>query len=462
MNHDAARLYFASDPTMQPRYRSTFRDLQGNPFTGATRVAADHFNQALASFNIYRGDPIAEIDSAIREAPDFPMAHIFKAHVLALATEPESTAAAAGIVGHLTNMHMSEREAAHVHALKLLVSGRWTDAAEALDLHNCRYPLDMLALQSGHLADFYRASARGLRDRLARVLPQWSPDVPGYPIVLGMYAFGLEETGDYARAEEKGREAVERQPLDCWAHHAVAHVLEMQGRAREGVEWMNTHEQNWSDKENFFQGHNWWHYGVYLIELGEGDTALTLYDTHIGGTGSQVALDLVDASAMLWRLTLAGLDVGDRWDSVANRWEAHTDGSSYSFNDWHAVMANLGAGRREEVERILRKLRQEAGGTGEVAEWTRRYGLPLAEGFDAFWRGDYSSAMQRLFAARVIVNGFGGSHAQRDVIDLTLLEAALRGGELQLARALANERCALRPNGRMNREFLARCQRDCH
>ena len=54
--------------------------------------------------------------------------------------------------------------------------------------------------------DFFRANARDLRDRIARALPQWSP-TSGLRIVLGMYAFGLEECGDYARAEEAGRRA---------------------------------------------------------------------------------------------------------------------------------------------------------------------------------------------------------------------------------------------------------------
>jgi tetratricopeptide (TPR) repeat protein len=435
-------------------------DKQGNALSGATREAANYFDSAVASFNIYRGDPVAEIDKAIQAAPDFPMAQIFKAHVLGLATEPDLTSAAVEILRDIKAMRLSDREASHVHALDLLLAGRWTAAAEALDLHNSRYPLDILALQSGHIIDFYRASARGLRDRPARVLPQWSADIPGYSIVLGMYAFGLEEAGDYVRAEDTGRYAVELQPLDCWAHHAVAHVLEMQGRPREGINWMTVNEANWSGNDNFFQGHNWWHYAVYLLELGEGAEALRLYDRHIGGTQSLVALDLVDASAMLWRLTLAGVDVGDRWSSVADRWERHVDGHSYPFNDWHAVMANLGAGRDQQVEQILQLLRQAAAGTGESEEWARRYGLPLSEGFAAFWREDYAGAVQQLRGARDIVNGFGGSHAQRDIIDLTLLEAALRGGPLHLARALANERCALKPNGRMNREFLARSQRE--
>jgi hypothetical protein len=94
-----------------------------------------------------------------------------------------------------------------------------------MDFHNARYPRDLVGLQAGHLMDFYRANARDMRDRLARALPRWSASVPGYGVVLGMYAFGLEETGDYARAEALGRQAVALEPLDCWAHHAVAHVM---------------------------------------------------------------------------------------------------------------------------------------------------------------------------------------------------------------------------------------------
>lgn len=434
-------------------------DQQGNILFGATQEAGNHFDNAVAAFNIYRGDPIAEVELAIQAAPDFPMAHILKAYLYGLATEPALSAAAADTLRGLKSMTLPAREASHLHALELLLAGRWTDAAIALDLHNSQYPLDIVALQSGHLIDFYRASAQGLRDRLARVLPQWPSDLPGYSIVLGMYAFGLEEAGDYSRAEDTGRQAVELQPLDCWAHHAVAHVFEMQGRPQEGIQWMTANEANWSGDDNFFQRHNWWHYAVHLLEIGKAREALELYDQHIGAGQSPVALDLVDASAMLWRLTLAGIDVADRWASVADRWSPHTDGHSYPFNDWHAVMANLGADRDEEVNRILTSLRRASSAGGETAEWAARYGLPLSEGFAAFWRGDYAGAVQKLLGARSIVNGFGGSHAQRDIIDLTLLEAAIESGDFYLARALANQRCALKPDSRMNRTLLDRSER---
>src|SRR5512132_2342155 len=167
-------------------------DRQGNALSGATAEAVGLFDQAVDAFNIYRGDPITLLDKAVEAAPDFTMAHILKAHLYAVATEPEAATGAKAIVSRTKTMAVNEREASHIAALCLVLDGHWTAAAIALDHHNIGFPL---AMQVGHLMDFYRANARNLRDRIARALPKWSPDVPGYSIVLGMYAFGLEETG---------------------------------------------------------------------------------------------------------------------------------------------------------------------------------------------------------------------------------------------------------------------------
>lgn len=433
-------------------------DRQGNALSGATAEAVEPYDRAVEAFNIYRGDPIALLDEAIAAAPDFAMAHLLKAHLYAASTEPGATKAAREIVAPVMNMPHDEREASHATALGLVLDGDWTAAAVALDRHTMRYPRDLVALQSGHLMDFYRANARDLRDRIARALPQWSPDVPGYSIVLGMHAFGLEETGDYARAEDTGREAIDLQPLDCWAHHAIAHVMEMQGRAEDGIGWMTTREPCWSGDDNFFKVHNWWHLTLYHLDLGQADRVLALYDAQIRKEPSDVVLDLIDASSLLWRLHLAGHEVGDRWRELSETWDEHADGKLYPFNDWHAVMAYLGAGREAEVERILAAWRAPAADDTETAFWARETGLPLVEGFAAFWHGDYDTAVERLHPARFIVNRFGGSNAQRDIIDWTLTEAALRGGMGDLAEALANERLALKPHSPVNRAFLARAK----
>jgi hypothetical protein len=434
------------------------RDCLGNAVSNGTPAGVARYDEALRSFNIYRGDPLGGLDAAIADAPAFAQAYLLKAFILALATEPAATAEARGIQSTIERLALNDREASQLAALDLLVRGEWVAAAEAMDFHNMRYPRDLAALQVGHLMDFYRGSARDLRDRLARALPEWSTDMPGYHAALGMYAFGLEETGDYARAEETGRRSLDLEPLDCWAHHAVAHVMEMQGRGEDGIGWMIAREPYWTGDDNFFKVHNWWHRALYHLDLGQVEEVFRLYDGPIRGAGSRVALDLVDASALLWRVGLGGQDVGDRWLEVADAWDDHADGRLYPFNDLHATMAYLGAERTSSLNRLLEAQEAAANGTSGTARWIRTIGLPLVRGFVAFARGEYLACVELLHPVRFIANGFGGSHAQRDVIDWTLTEAALRAGLTDVALALAGERVALKPHSPINREFLRRAR----
>jgi hypothetical protein len=151
------------------------------------------------------------------------------------------------------------------------------------------------------------------------------------------------------------------------------------------------------------------------------------------------------------------VDVGDRWHEIATAWDAHADGALYPFNDWHAAMAWLGAGREADVQRLEQRLRA-APHDREASRWAADTGADLVAGFAAFWRGDFEVAVQHLHSARGIANRFGGSHAQRDVIDWTLTEAALRGRRFGLAEALAHERLALRPHSPVNLGFLQRAR----
>lgn len=433
-------------------------DRQGNTLTCVSADGVELFDRAVEAFNIYRGDPIALVNEAIAAAPDFTMAHALKAYLLAVATEPQAAAEARTVVEHARSLPANERESSHLGALALVLDGEWTAAAIALDYHNARFPLDLVGVQCGHLMDFYHGNARNVRDRIARILPKWTPGIPGYPIVLGMYAFGLEEMGDYARAEATGRQALDAEPRDAWAHHAVAHVMEMQGRAQDGIDWMIAREAAWSGEDNFFKVHNWWHRAVFHLDLGQIDQALALYDGPIRKDRSAVVLDMIDASALLWRLHLCGHDVSDRWQELASLWDQHADGTLYPFNDWHAVMAYLGAGRPNEIARIVQRYRERTEEKTETAAWAREIALPLIDGFTAFWHGDYESAVARLHPVRFIANRFGGSHAQRDVIDWTLTEAVMRGGLSDLAAALASERLAIKPHSPLNRSFLARAK----
>jgi hypothetical protein len=306
-------------------------------------------------------------------------------------------------------------------------------------------PRDAVALQTGHQIDFFTGNAAMLRDRVGRALPAWSAGMNGYHSILAMSAFGLEETGDYALAEMRGRQAVDLQPRDGWAQHAVAHVLEMESRQRDGIVWMRGNAPAWT-KESFLQVHNWWHLALFHYELGEIGEVLALYDGPIYGDRSPLAINMLDASAILWRLHLGGVDVGHRWSVLAQNWLPLAGDGHYAFNDMHAMMAFVGAGMDRAAGDLLEAQRAAMHGSADNAGFTRDVGHPASLAIRAFGAGRYEEAARLFLPLPAIAHRFGGSHAQRDVIDLTLIEAALRSGNDTLGRDLTARRLAARPS----------------
>ena len=318
-----------------------------------------------------------------------------------------------------------------------------------------RYPFDLVAHQAVTLLDGYLGRFRWVRDRTARALPFWSKDQPGYASILAFHGFGLEEAGDYSRAEDESRAAAELEPHSFWPHHTVAHVMEMTGRPEDGLGWMVAREPFWSAPENVTQVHIWWHKSLFHLELGQYEAALALYDGPLLNTLRPLALNLCNASALLWRLDTLGYDVSQRWRDLVARWEGHADGKSLMFNDLHAAMAELGSGQEALAERRLGWMRETASSSAESASCYREVGIPLVEGMMAFHRGAYGQAVDLLQPVRIDLWRIGGSNAQRDVVDWTLTEAAVRGGLRDVALSLANERLGMRPRSAVNRNSIS-------
>lgn len=431
------------------------QDLRGSRLSGANHKSLTTYETGLRQFSIYTGDPLASADAALAESPEFVMAHVLRAYLHLMGTEPAGLPIAEASLNAADHLPASRQEKGHLTAIRHLTHGRWQAASQVLEDIAIENPNDLLALQAGHLVDFFRGDARMLRDRIARVLPQWLPATPGYHAMLGMHAFGLEEMGQYSEAEASGRRAVECEPCDIWAQHAVAHVCDMQGRHRDGIAWMEDNAARWPD-DCFFAIHNWWHLALYYLDLGIIDKVLALYDGPIYGTRSRIVLDMVDATAMLWRLHLRGIDVGNRWTAIADAWEPLADAGNYAFNDMHATMAFVGAGRPQAIIRVLETQKLAMTEAGDNAMFTRDVGDPATRAIQAFGEGHYAETVSLLRGVRNIASRFGGSHAQRDVLDLTLIEAALRSGQQALARALAAERAAVKPASPLARLFLTR------
>ena len=419
------------------------RDL---PVSTQNARSVEQYETALQLLNGYYGDPLAAIDTALAADPDFAMGHALRAALMVTSGDgiAEPMLRQSVEAGEALHTRANDRERRHIAAARAWLDGEFERSVRLYGDIVIDYPRDLLAIQTAHLEDFLLGQSSMLRDRVAQALPHWDAGMPGYGYLLGMHAFGLEETQLYERAEESGRRALELNPRDPWAVHAVAHVMEMQGRLADGIAWLDGRRDDWSD-DNMLAVHNWWHLALFQLEAGRTDEVLALYDRYIKRPAPAIALDLVDASALLWRLHLRGVDVGRRWQPVADDWLGRGAAGYYAFNDVHAVMASLGAHRPAAADQVRAALERAALGNGTNAMMSRDVGLPVADALIAFDQGDYSTAIDLLMPVRLIAHRFGGSHAQRDIVSLTLLEAALRGRRSNLAIALTAERAALKP-----------------
>jgi tetratricopeptide (TPR) repeat protein len=437
------------------------QDRRGLPSGSGSAAARDAVDSALWRMMSFYDVPMADLDAAIAADDAWAVPPLMKAGFLLSLTEPALVPEAAlQLERARERLHgrSPERERAHVEALDRVLEGRWAQAGRVWDTILLAHPQDALALQWAHLWDFYRGDATQLRARPARVLPEWDSADPLHPCVLGLYAFGLEECHEYAAAEDIGRQALQADPRVPWAIHAVAHVMEMQGRFDDGGAWLRQQQPHWAEG-NGFAVHLWWHKALFRLEAMDTAGVLRLVDRHLSGDALQVTLNRVDAAAMLWRLHLLGEDVAERFKALMQGWDLDPGRAGhYAFNDLHAVLALLGSGEMAQAERWVARCAERALAAGDVRRdnhlMAREVGLPLMRGVLALARGDFDGAADLLYPARQQATRFGGSHAQRDLIDLTLLAASARGGRRRLGRALVNERRMAKPMTPLTRYWL--------
>ncbi len=434
------------------------QDAQGHALTGATAEAATQYEAGVRAFNLGYGDAIGGINAAIAAAPAFTMAHLAKGWMFTMSRDPIMVARGRESLLTAGDLPMNERERGLHAALERAVSGARTSAVAVLDQHLMRFPFDTLAHQIALLSDLSLGRSRWMRDRVARALPLWSRDRPGYAPVLSFHAFGLEENGDYAQAEDEGRAVAELEPNSYFAHHTVTHVMQMMGRPEDGLGWMTAREPLWSSKSHPNRDHIWWHKALYHLDLGQYDAALAIYDGPFLAAEKPLAISLTHASALLWRLDTVGVDVAERWRALLARWAGHADGRCLAFADLHAVMAELRSGQEALAEQRLAAMRDAAARDDEGASVYRDVGVPFTEGLLAYQRGAYEQAVAHMLPTRFELWRVGGSHAQRDVFDWTIAEAAVRAGLRDVAISLAHERLGLRPRSVINRRFLQQAE----
>lgn len=421
-----------------------FQNQDGLSFTATSEESAKAFTDFTSSYMGFRPTTGSILNTLVAADPDMPMAHCAKGYLARLFGSSNQSAKAKAISDALPDRMArtgaNDRERAHAAALAAWCSGDMDKTTEIWEGIVLDHPHDALALRLAHFTHFYSGDPRRMRDSVARTLPLWSPEHRDYGFLLGMYAFGLEESGEYAKAEEYGRRAVERNPADAWAVHSVAHVLEMTERAEEGIAWVSNLEDSWSTVNNF-RFHLYWHRCLYHLERGEFETVLRLYDQQIvSDIESDFYLDICNASSLLWRLEMFGIDVGDRWEMLADVARKHVADNDLIFVSLHYLMALIAGGDAAAAETMIANIRQWSTLEGTQAQVCAESGLALAQGLKLARDGRYVEAYEMMGPVRYRMDGIGGSRAQRDVFHMILLDVIKSSRDTLRARALFAER----------------------
>jgi hypothetical protein len=439
------------------------KDVRGNLLGTDSAAACDAAETALWRMMSFYDPPLPDLDRAIDHDPHWSLPHTMKAGFLLSLTEPSMLPEARKHLERAQALLAAApvRERAHHEATQRALDGRWHDACALWDEWLLEHPRDALALQWVHLWDFYRGDLINLRARPARALPEWDEADPLFPHVLALHAFGLEENNLQVQAEEAGRRVLALDARSPWAIHTVAHVMEMQGRFDEGAAWLRQHQDQWSEG-NGYACHLWWHLALFRLEGLDDIGVLRLVDAHLSGDALQVTLQRVDAAAMLWRLHLLGVDVRERCAALVAQWDLADDSAGYyAFNDVHALLAMLAADDGARAEHWVARCAARALTAGDAPRsnhaMAREVGAPLMRALMCFARGEFASAAQALYTVRAKAQRFGGSHAQRDLIDQTLLATAgADSGARAFGRAVLNERRCAKPATPLTRHWAER------
>ncbi len=409
------------------------RDQHDLPIAGADYSAAAGYDAYVNEFLSYGADLRALF--AVADAnPGAPLvnAHAAALHLAFEGAEGWSAAAAYLDTAKAASTSASEREQLFVAAVDAWNVLDFETALARLDELTVRWPADICAIKWGQYHAFNLGDAPALLrfGERARIVHE------NRPYAHGMIAFALEQNHRLEEAEEEGLHAAEVAIDDAWAHHAVAHVMDAQGRPNDGARWLDHCAHTWEKKGVFIREHNWWHAALFRLALGMNSEALSIYDRQLWGPWPEFPQEQIGAISMLWRLELRGVDVGGRWAPVVEQVRMRTGEHLFPFHDLHYIYALARAGADAETNAFLMGMREraETAPGGQANSWGR-IAAPVAEALVAFVAGDRANAGGTLSKHMGDLQRIGGSHAQRHVFVETL-EACGADGAVRSGREL--------------------------
>jgi len=410
------------------------KDLHGLSLSTDSTEAADAFDRAVMAYLRYRTDAGRHLGAALKADPDFALGHVLRGYLSMLAYNKANVPGAAEALAEARKRESrtTAREEAHIEALAKWIDGDLERLLEIWAAIFAEHPHDVLAFRLHHFNAFWLGRPATMQAEVERVMPHWNAEYPGWGMMLSCRCFAHEESGNYTLAEGAGRLAIEIDPTDLWGTHAVAHVLEMQGRRSEGIDWLRRLEPNWEGANNL-KHHLYWHRAMFHLERRDFDEVLALYDKGFRDLSSPLTqafpdmyIDVQNAASMLFRLGRHGVDVGDRWVELADKAEARIGDCLSAFTLPHWMMALAATGRSEAAGRMIEEMRAFGRGNTTVQRLVGRVALPICQAVLEHSQGRHREVLQ--FMRPIISDMYllGGSHAQQDVLEQLYLDSAFK------------------------------------
>ncbi|MEV6976581.1 hypothetical protein [Kitasatospora sp. NPDC093806] len=317
----------------------------------------------------------------------------------------------------------------------LAALGAWTagDLATARDGFRTvvdRYPGDAVSLFAAHMLDFFLGELSQELPWITAAIGHFAADDPVIGYLYGIHAFTLEENGLIEAAVDRCRAALALNPDDNYAMHAMVHCLYETGRHAEGAGYIQEYMRGRASSTPM-RIHIWWHYALFELLADNIQEVLACYRIAIRRKTSLRSAEDLDAVTLLWRLALIkpSLDLSAYWRSLFQDWEAYLEDNWYLFNDFHAYVTYCQVGEYGRADALLEAVLARGGGLPEGM-------TDIFLGFRSFTTGDYADAAARLARSFPLATAMGGSNAQRDVIELTGIEAAIRSHNYELVQRI--------------------------
>ncbi len=409
--------------------------------------AAAAYDRGARSFVAWRADAMGHLKEAITADPNFAMPKLLMAYILHAARTHRFSPNVQELVADAKPLldDATPRERALAASVQRAEAGELQGGVSILETYLAENPRDIVVHRLAQFELFWSGESQWMRDIVERAVPAWDEATPDFAHFQAVRAFSNEEAGDYETSERCGRDAVEREPESAWGAHAVAHTLVMQGRADEGAQFMDGLSGNWG-KANQIGHHNWWHLCLFLLEQKQHDRILELLESKVRNPESPLVksmpdatIDLQNVASLLQRLELRGVDVGDRWNTIADICAGRVGDHANPFSSAHDAITLAAVGRFDLVDSLVDAMQRYGEGNGVMGAVTRTVGAPVAEAMAAHRRGEYDRVVDLMWPVRRDLHQIGGSHAQRDIFFQVLIDAAMRAGRKTETRILLQD-----------------------